>query len=204
MASPLIFHHIPGSTLLHRIDPRWKLCAYLSVSFLAMGGPILQLGILVFVTGALYIWIRLHPLTVLKEASPLWALAIFLLLFRTLSVSLESGILETARFAFLVFWTHLFLASTSNREIRKAVEFLFSFLPQRHGKRIGLALSISFLLFPLLLDLSREILDAMALRRFGSRRSFPFLTKRFIITFLRKAFRLARNLAQALELRGFR
>jgi energy-coupling factor transporter transmembrane protein EcfT len=105
-----------------------------------------------------------------------------------------------------VFWTHLFLLTTSNGEIRKAVESVFQwlpFLPRTLGKRIGLALSITLLLFPLLLDLSREILDAMALRRFGSRRSFQFLTQRFLMTFLRKALRMASSLAQALEVRGF-
>lgn len=203
MASPLIFHHLPGSTLLHRADPRWKVVIYLTVSLVSMRGSLPYLGILSIATFVLYVWIRLNPFTVLKEARPLWALAVLLLIFRTLSAGFGSGALETARFAFLIFWTHLFLASTSNGEIRKALEFLFQCLPEKQGKRIGLALSITFLLFPLLLDLAREILDAMALRRFKARRSFQFLTKRFLMTFLRKAFRMANTLSQALEVRGF-
>lgn len=204
MASPLIFHHSPGCTLLHRVDHRWKLVTYLSVSFLYMLGPGLSLSILALITLTLYALSRINPLTVLKEGLFLWVLAVILLVFRTLSLGWDRGILETVRFVFLVFWTHLFLASTSNVEIRKAVEFLLQVLPGKRGKRIGLALSITLLLFPLLLDLSREILDAMALRKFGRSRSFQFLTKRFILTFLRKAFQMASNLAQALEVRGFR
>jgi len=203
MASPLIFHHSPGTSFLHRVDPRWKLVVYLSVSFLSMVGPGPSLAVLAFLTLALYALSHLHPLSVLKEARPLWVMAAVLLVFRTLSSGWERGALETVRFVFLVFWTHLFLACTSNGEIRKAAEFLFHFLPGKRGKQIGLALGITLLLFPLLLDLSREILDSMALRKFGARRSFQFLTRRFILTFLRKAFRMASHLAQALEVRGF-
>jgi len=203
MASPLIFHHVPGTSFLHRVDPRWKLAAYLSVSFLAIAGPALYLVILALLIIALHIGNRLNPLSVLKEARFLWVLAAFLLISRTLSMGFESGVLETARFTCLIFWTHLFLAATSNGEIRKAIEFLLRMLPKKQGKRIGLALSITLLLFPLFLDLSREILDAMALRRFGSKRSFQFLTKRFLLTFLRKALRMASSLSQALEIRGF-
>jgi len=203
MASPLIFHHSPGPSFLHRIDPRWKLVVYLLVSLFSMVGPGLSLAILAFITLALYTLSYLNPFSLLKEACPLWVMAAILLVFRTLSLGWDQGVLETVRFVFLVFWTHLFLASTSNGEIRKAVEFLLQFLPGKRGKRIGLTLSITLLLFPLLLDLSREILDAMALRKFGARRSFQFLTRRFILTFLRKAFRVASHLAQALEVRGF-
>ncbi|MCX7788412.1 MAG: energy-coupling factor transporter transmembrane protein EcfT [Spirochaetes bacterium] len=203
MAPSLIFHHIPGTTPLHRINPRWKLIAYLAVSPLAMVSPPLYLGGLTLLTFALYIWIRLSPVSILKEARPLWVLAIILLTFRTLSNGIESGMLETTRFAWLIFWTHLFLASTSTGDIRKAIGSFLQILPKNLGKRIGLALSITLLLFPLFLDLSREILDAMTLRQFGSNRSFLFITKRFLMIFLRKAFRMAGSLSQALEMRGF-
>jgi len=168
-----------------------------------MVGPSLYLVILALLIIALHVGIRLNPLSILKEARPLWVLAFFLLISRTLFIGFESGALETARFTCLIFWTHLFLAVTSNGEIRKAIEFLLRRLPKKKGKRIGLALSITLLLFPLFLDISREILDAMALRRFGSRRSFQFLTQRFLLTFLRKALRMASSLSQALEIRGF-
>lgn len=191
-----MFHYIPAQTFLHRLQPVYKIIAYLIVSILAMlGHPHLLVGAYGGMI-LLYFFTRLSLGKVLQEAKVLWVLFGLLLVFRSITSGGLAGLSEALRFLFLVLWANVFLSTTSISEILKTFRKVF-------GPKVALAVSLTLLLLPLLLDLSGEITEALALRKFSSRRSFLFLVQRYAGVFFRKAFRLAALLTEALEIRGF-
>jgi energy-coupling factor transport system permease protein len=203
MASGLIFHHLPGKTILHTLDPRVKLPGYLALSLIGIAGGKVTLVILAGCIGFGYTLGHSHPAIVLRSGAPFWILVGSLFVFRSLFIGLESGVLETLRLVLLVFLSHLFLSVTSNSELQKALRYYLSFLPKKTRERFVLSISITLLLLPTLVDLAQDIRDALVLRRFKGSRPISRHVKLFSSVFFRKAFRLASELSEALEVRGF-
>ncbi|MBP7495755.1 MAG: hypothetical protein KA771_09695 [Spirochaetales bacterium] len=203
MASHLIFHYLPGKTLLHTLDPRIKLPGYLALSLIGIAGGRVPLVILAGCLGLGYALSHSQPGIVLQSGAPFWILAGFLFVFRSLFMGWESGVLETLRLVLLIFLSHLFLSVTSISELQKALRYYFRFLPKKSRERFILSFGITLLLLPTLIDLAQEIQDALVLRRFKGSRPISRPLNIFASTFFRKAFRLASELAEALEVRGF-
>jgi hypothetical protein len=61
MASGLIFHHHPGKTILHTLDPRVKLPGYLALSLIGIAGGKVTLVILAGCIGFGYTLGHSHP-----------------------------------------------------------------------------------------------------------------------------------------------
>jgi energy-coupling factor transport system permease protein len=214
VASLLIFHHSPGKTLLHRLDPRFKILvpALSSPCIFAARGP--ALGILAAgVLGALYAG-RVPLVSVLKGAFPFWIVLALLFASRALGTpgealgegflallpvtreGLFAGLREAGRLGLCILLGHLLVSVTSTADLERAAGWFL-------GAKFGLLARLSFGMIPALLDEAQEILTALLCRGFSFRRHPLRGLTLFGNAFARKAAGRAARTAEALEARGW-
>ncbi len=210
MASLVIFHHRPGTTVLHRLDPRTKLILMLAAAAAAFRKPRRGTAGLAAARLAAVAPGRVHPARVARNGIAVWALIALVFLSRAAGTpgdpalwgaatrqGLLLGAREAGRLVFLVFLGHLFIAVASVSDIQRAVRFFL-------GPRLALMIGLSLSLIPELLDTAEETAGAAALRSLRLRqrpvRGMVILGSSLV----RKTAEKAAGIAESLEARSYR
>ena len=218
---------IPGTSLLHRMDPRAKLAwtgVFMVVVFLMESWPeYLLLGLF---TGALLLVSGVPPKQSLKGLKPLLVLLAFTTILNLFLIpgrelvslgpltitheGLQMGIRIFFRLVMLVVIASLMTLTTTPMALTDGLERLMSPLKRLHlpVHEISMMMSIALRFIPTLLEETERIMKAQASRGaefdtgnlFRRVRSFvPVLVPLFV-----SAFKRADELAEAMESRGYR
>ena len=209
--------YIPGNSIIHRLDPRLKICAV----FIFLISVFFDAGFIGY--GILAIYVLLCSLVskiklshILKAIKPMVFMMLFLMIFNIFlmktgdviikigSISIYSGaLLQTAyifiRLVLIITLTTLMTSTTKPLELTLAIESLLNPLKRFRFPVHELAMMISIALrfIPDLLDEAKRIMKAQASRGADFNEG-SFMEKIFI-----SAFQRAEELANAMESRNY-
>ena len=229
MMEKMIFgRFIPGTSLIHRLDPRAKiLFVFLFIAIVFVANNALTYALLLVFTLLIVFLSKIRLYFLINGLKPVFILLIFtffLHLFFTkegdllfsfgfieiFEEGLRQGIFISIRFLVLVFITSILTLTTSPISITDGIEILLG--PFKRLKlpvhELALMMSISLRFIPTLMDETGKILKAQMARGsdIGSgpvkervKAVVPLLIPLFV-----SAFKRAEDLATAMEVRGYR
>lgn len=220
----LFFTYVPGTSLIHRLDPRTKIIAVMiasivifrSFSFAEMAFIGAALLILFLVSHVSYRVALASVKPILLFLTIIFIMQLFLTggdaLFSLFGLTatkegLHTGMLLTIRFVYLLLFASLLTATTAPSMLTAGIERMLRPLPL---KKLGISsfdlatmMSLSIHFFPLLYEHFSQLRDAQVSRGLDIRRS-PFKTVYSLsIPMMRIAFRSAEEVSLAMESRCY-
>ena len=220
MAQRIIFHYLPGSSLLHRWDARCKFLGLLIVTATLLQSRVSWLTLNSGLLLGLLVLSRL-PLRRFLSDFRTWAIVLFILFlfqifftpgpplpfFPWLPISQDGfyqGIFTCWRLSLILGDAVLFTAVTRPRELRDALVWFLRPIPFLPERRIGLMVSLTLHFFSLILDQAEEVHLANK-ARLGDRNKNPFRRAKFVgLPLLRRSLSQAEDITLALAARGYR
>ena len=220
MANVTLFHYIPGQSSLHKADPRFKIAMMLLLSLAVMSARNYHwLGILSIVTAVAFGSSRLPLRRLVGEGRPVIFFGCVLLLIYSWTApgkvpitrflpgltwqGLTLGLLFIWKF-FLVFLGGLiFTGTTTSQNICDAVEALLKPVPFLPAARLATMIGLIFVLTPLLLDQTVEMMEAQASRGILSNKNPLDRIRCLVIPLSTRIIHRAEQLALAMEARGY-
>ena len=219
--------YIPGNSIIHRLDPRLKICAV----FIFLISVFFDAGFIGYGILAIYVLLcslvsKIKLSNILKAIKPMVFMMLFLMIFNIFlmktgdviikigSISIYSGaLIQTAyifiRLVLIITLTTLMTSTTKPLELTLAIESLLNPLKRFHFPVHELAMMISIALrfIPDLLDEAKRIMKAQAsIGADFNEGSFMEKIKSIIsliIPLFISAFQRAEELANAMESRNY-
>ncbi|MDZ7597741.1 MAG: energy-coupling factor transporter transmembrane component T [Desulfobacterales bacterium] len=208
-----------GQSLLHHLDPRVKLALVALLGLAAMQAAAPGLGLLSMALLSAGLCVRLPFVRVLGEMRYLMLLLALVWVVRGLvtpgdalitvaGVSLSrQGAIEGAlicwRLLLIAAAGTLFVCSTRPAAIKAAAQWLLKPVPLVPEKRVAVMLSLVVGFIPVILNQTRETLDAQRARGIENRRNPAARLARLAIPVLRRIFADAEKLTLAMESRCY-
>ena len=219
MAELTVFSFRPGTSLLHRLDARFKIVFLILISLSSLSGGFAGLGILTCLLIALIFHSRLPLKSGLKELR-FFLFLLLLILVARMVVTPGKALIEINSFAMtrpglvsgsLICWRlviisligFLFVFTTPPSKIKAAVQWFFrpfGFIP---GKRIATMMGLIARFVPVVLNQAKETVEAQRARCAENRRNPLSRLIRLGIPLIRRTFAQADNMAVAMEARCF-
>ena len=225
--SLIIGQYVPGSSIVHRLDPRTKITIIFFFVFIVFfANTLMSYGILTLFALASIIASRVPIRFILKGLTPVWFLIIFtfilhlfvtkegtlvfdLYIFKFYSGGVIQGIAISMRFFLLILVTSLLTLTTTPIEITDAIEDMLHPLNKIKFPvhELALMMSISLRFIPTLMQETDKISKAQASRGVDFKTGpikerikavVPLLVPLFV-----SAFKRAEELAMAMEARGY-
>lgn len=219
MAALTSFGFRPGTSLLHRLDVRFKLLFLILISFMSLSGDFLRLGLLSCLLTVLIVNSRLPLKSGLRGMRFFFILLLLVMGARMVitpgdpiieikffSITRQgtlSGVLICWRLTIIVLLGFAFVFSTRSFEIKAAVAWLFkpfAFIP---GKRIATMMGLTTRFIPVILNQANETAEAQRARCVENRKNPVYRLIRLGIPLIRRTFQRADQLAVAMEARCF-
>jgi energy-coupling factor transporter transmembrane protein EcfT len=219
MAELTAFSFQPGTSLLHKLDVRFKLLFLILISLISLGGGFTGLGILTGLVTALIIHCRLPLKSGFKEfrffliflllilaARMLTTPGAVLIEIKSIAISrpgLMSGVLICWRLVIIALLGFLFVFATPSSEIKAAVEWFLdpaAFIP---GKRIATMMGLIARFIPVILNQAKETAEAQRARCVEYRRNPLYRIVRLGVPLIRRTFEQADRLIVAMEARCY-
>ncbi|MEA3319874.1 MAG: energy-coupling factor transporter transmembrane protein EcfT [Bacillota bacterium] len=228
MNNLIIGRYVPGTSLIHRIDPRAKLLlVFIFVMVVFLANNVWGYAMLAAFTLTIVLLTRIPVPFILKGLKPILWIIIFTMLFHVFLTKegnllfevgfievYEEGIIQaifiSLRFLFLITITTILTLTTTPIEVTDGMETLFG-----PFKKVGvpvhelaLMMSISLRFIPTLMQETDKIMKAQSARgadftvgplKERVKALVPLLVPLFI-----SAFKRAEELATAMEARGYR
>ena len=213
------FRYRYGTSILHRIDVRFKLVFVVMLSFASLHahGPAL--------TGLTVLFLVLI-LNAGQTAASLMALLRYLFVFLLLifiaravstpgsTVLKYNAVVVTREGIYggaVVCWRLLtvvlvglsFVATTRTSEIKAAVEWYLRPVPFVPAKRVSVMISLIMRFIPVILDQAKETADAQRARGVENRKNPLYRLRKLLIPLMRRTFERADALAMAMEARCY-
>lgn len=220
----LFFAYIPGTSLIHRLDPRTKIITVMIASIVVFNSSsFAEMSLIGTVLLSMFLISRISHRVALASVRPmLLFLAIIFLMqlfltggntmftlfgFGATLEGLHTGILLTVRFVYLLLFASLLTATTAPSMLTAGIERMLRPLPL---KKIGVSsfdlatmMSLSLHFFPLLHEHFSHLKDAQISRGLDFRHS-PFKTVYSLsVPMMRIAFRSAEDVSYAMESRCY-
>ncbi len=222
----LILSYVPGTSPLHKLDPRTKLVALMVTSILVLRITTFpELGLfaasfilIAYISGVgtgvfvrsirpmlvFFVFIFLMHLFLTEgDPSPIFQIGVI----RPTFEGLVAGTLITARFVLLILFASLLTATTRSTMITNGIERLLRPLPL---KRFGISsfdiatmMSLSIRFVPVLLDNARQIRYAQIARGLDTRHNMFRTVSTTITPMIRESISTADELAIAMESRCY-
>jgi energy-coupling factor transporter transmembrane protein EcfT len=199
----LAFHYAPGTTALHRADPRLKLAAMFLAGPAAFVSPP---PVFAGVAAAVILVLVLARIPVATLAAELRAFVVLLALIvggRWLSDSLAAGVLLGLRFSAVVLLGVSLIATTTANELRGALRWALAPIPAVNAGRVSAMLSLMVLFVPLLLDELGAVRAAQSSRCGGLERNPLRRARRLSVTLVVASIRRIAEVTDALESRCY-
>jgi energy-coupling factor transporter transmembrane protein EcfT len=219
MAELTAFSFQPGTSLLHKLDVRFKLLFLILISLVSLGGGFTGLGILTGLVTALIIHSRLPLKSSFKEFRFFLIFLVLILVARMLTTpgtaiieikslaitrpGLMSGVLICWRLVIIAFVGFLFVFTTPSSGIKAAVEWFLkpaAFIP---GKRIATMMGLIARFIPVILNQAKETAEAQRARCVENRRNPLYRIVRLGGPLIRRTFEQADRLIVAMEARCY-
>ena len=219
MAELTVFSFQPGTSLLHKLDARFKILFLILISLTSLSGGFAGLGIITCLLTTLTFHSRLPLKSGLKELRFFLFLLLLVLFARTLTTpgaalieinsyaitrpGLISGALICWRLAIIALMGFLFVFTTPPSEIKAAVQWFFKpfgFIP---GRRIATMMGLIARFVPVILNQAKETVDAQRARCVENRRNPLSRLIRLGIPLIRRTFAQADEMAVAMEARCY-
>lgn len=219
-----VFSYVPGTSFLHKLDPRTKIIAVMLLGVLAFRvANFAGLGALFFLFFALALSSKLPTFVFIRAVQPMLLFITFIFLmqlfftagepfvsiwiFQPSLEGFEKGIKLVARFILLLLFAALLTASTDPSAITCGVERMLRPFPLHwlgiSSYELATMMNIAIAFLPLLFERVERTKAAQAARGMdfvkNPFRSVPALT----IPLLRGVIRDAEELALAMESRGY-
>ncbi len=219
MAELTVFSFRPGSSLVHRLDARFKLVSLLlvSVSSLKAGTAGLSLMLLVFVFLVFYLRIPLS--TLLRDIKYFLLLLAAVFTARSLSgpgdpvfelsglsvtpQGLCQGIMVCMRLLLLMLAGLCFISTSRSSEIRGAAAWFLRPFPLVNGNRAATMLSLIIRFVSVIFDQASRTSEAQRARAVENRKNPVYRLRKFAVPFMRRTFEDADRLVEAMEARCY-
>jgi energy-coupling factor transporter transmembrane protein EcfT len=219
MAELTSFSYHPGTSVLHKLDVRFKILFLILISFSSLGGGFIGLGLLSALLTALIFLSRPPLKSGFKEFRFFLILLLLILMARMLTTpgtplieiktiaitrsGILSGLLICWRLFIIAMFGFLFIFSTPSGQIKAAVEWFlkpFGFIPAKHiATMIGLIVRF----IPVILNQAKETAEAQRARCLENRKNPLYRITRLSIPLIRRTFEQADRLIVAMEARCY-
>jgi energy-coupling factor transporter transmembrane protein EcfT len=219
MAELTAFSFQSGTSLLHKLDVRFKLLFLILISLVSLGGGFTGLCVLTGLVTGLSIHSRLPLKSGFKEFRFFLIFLVLILVARALTTpgtaiieiksiaitrsGLMSGVLICWRLVIIAFVGFLFIYTTPSSEIKAAVDWFLkpaAFIP---GKRIATMMGLIARFIPVILNQAKETTEAQRARCVENRRNPLFRIVRLGVPLIRRTFEQADRLIVAMEARCY-
>lgn len=210
MAEIVILHYHPGNSVLHRLDPRFKVLLMISYIAVLFTGSWIHWSTITVLTAAASFHCGVRPGTFHRELKVFALIAFFIGLSHFLSSlhlgiapALREGGFSAGRFILVVWLGILFTAVTEPTELHAVIYWLLRPLPGVPAGRLAAHASLSIVIIPLLLDGVHEIREAGKARGIDRCRNPVVKFKSLMNPLMEKLLLQMEELALALEARNF-
>jgi energy-coupling factor transporter transmembrane protein EcfT len=219
VAELTVFSFQPGTSLVHKLDARFKILFLILISLTSLSGGFAGLGIITCLLTTLTFHSRLPLKSGLKELRFFLFLLLLVLFARTLTTpgaalieinsyaitrpGLISGALICWRLAIIALMGFLFVFTTPPSEIKAAVQWFFKpfgFIP---GRRIATMMGLIARFVPVILNQAKETVEAQRARCVENRRNPLSRLIRLGIPLIRRTFAQADEMTVAMEARCY-
>jgi len=211
--------YFPGHSLLHNLDPRFKLLFIILISLVCLNLHFMALGIFTFLLLGLVIYSRLPLISGVKQLRYFFVLLLFVFVARALSTGgaslievkfisvskqgLTAGFLVCWRLAFIVLLGFTLISTTRPAEIKAAVQWYLKPVPFIPEKKVAMMMGLILRFVPVIFDQAAETADAQKARCVQNRRNPVYRLIKLGFPLLRRTFERADDLVAAIEARGF-
>ncbi|MBB6455155.1 energy-coupling factor transport system permease protein [Salirhabdus euzebyi] len=223
----IIGQYVPGSSIVHRLDPRTKITIiFFFVIIIFFANNLLSYGVLAFFALLSMFTTKIKISYILKGLKPVWFIVIFTFIlhllvtkdgevlfsifsFEVYSGALYKGLEISLRFTLLILMTSLLTLTTTPISITDGVESMLNPLRKIHFPvhELALMMSISLRFIPTLMQETEKISKAQASRgvdfRTGKMKERIKAVVPLLVPLFVSAFKRAEELAMAMEARGY-
>ncbi len=210
MAEIVILHYHPGSSVLHRIDPRFKVLLMVMYVAVLLSGNWLHWSVITLLLTVGSLSSGLHPSSFHRELKVFAILSLVIGLshfFGSLDLGIDTairdGVFSAWRFLLIVWFGILFTAVTEPTELHAVVYWLLRPIPGISAGRLAAHASLSIVIIPLLLDGVHEIREAGKARGIEHCKNPVYRLKSLLNPLMEKLLLQMEELALALEARNF-
>ena len=219
MAELTSFGYFPGDSLLHRLDPRFKLLFITLLSLVCLNLYFISLGIFTSLLLGFIIYSRLPLKSWVKELRYFFVFLLFVFMARVLSTGgaslievkfisvskqgLTAGFLVCWRLAFIVLLGFTLISTTRPAEIKAAVQWYLKPVPFIPQKKVAMMMGLILRFVPVIFDQAAETSDAQKARCVQNRRNPVYRLIKLGFPLMRRTFERADDLVAAIEARGF-
>lgn len=200
-----IFHYISKKSLLHRMDPRFKLVYMALFTTMTMTAEIRGL---ILITLLLVLALFQSQLPVVRMIKEIWKFLIFLVFIiftRTYTYGIIPGLVFGWKLLLILLLGSILTGTTSISQLRNAIEWIFGKIPflSRYAPRIAIMTGLTVSLVPLIFDQASEISNAQKARCFDRVKNPIKRIKRMAVPLLSRTFMKAEEIALAMESRCY-
>ena len=219
MAELTSFGYFSGNSLLHNLDPRFKLLIIILLSLVCLNLYFISLGIFTCLLLGLILYSRLPLNSGVKELRYFFVLLLFVFMARVLSTGgaslidvgfmsvskpgLYAGFLVCWRLAFIVLLGFTLISTTRPAEIKAAVQWYLKPVPFIPQKKVAMMMGLILRFVPVIFDQAAETADAQKARCVQNRRNPVYRLIKLGFPLMRRTFERADDLVAAIEARGF-
>jgi energy-coupling factor transporter transmembrane protein EcfT len=219
MAELTVLGYRCGTTILHKLDVRFKLFFLILINLTFIKADPIALFILSLVLISVLVYIRFPIMSSFKDLRYFFILILFVFFARLFStpgsaliewrfiVISKQGVHEAAmvcwRLFLVVFLGFSFVSTTRPSEIKAAVEWFlipFPFIPR---KRIAIMMSLIMRFLPVIYDQVKDTADAQRARCIENKKNPIYRLIKLFVPVIRRTFEGADDLVLAMEARCF-
>jgi len=219
MAELTSFGYFSGDSLLHNLDPRFKLLYVIILSLVCLNLNFISLGIITVLLIGLIMYARLPLKSGFKELRYFFVLLVFVFMARVLSTGggslidfkffsvssqgLYAGFLVCWHLAFIVLLGFTLISTTRPSEIKAAVQWFLKPVPSIPEQKVAIMMGLILRFVPVIFDQAKETLEAQKARCVQNRKNPVYRLIKLGFPLIRRTFEHADDLVAAMEARGF-
>lgn len=215
----ILFHYIPGNSILHRINPGIKLIILLGYSILIFQLSLPVLFVILLAEVLLIFMAKIGIKQILKELKRFFLFMLIIFILRAYSSNgltivvkviplpslhgLLAGGYVVLRLCMVIFLGLLFTSTTKINHLQNVLYSFFSRIPFFPAARIATLMSLTIGSFPLLLDKLQEVDEARKARCIQSNRNPVYQILSFTLPLFIHILKRADDITCAMEARCY-
>ncbi len=219
MAELTSFGYVSGDSLLHNLDPRFKLLYIIALSLVCLNLDFISLGIITVLLLGLIMYARLPLNSGFKELRYFFVLLVFVFMARVLSTGggsqidfkfvsvsrqgLYAGFLVCWHLAVIVLLGFTLISTTRPSEIKAAVQWFLKPVPFIPEQKVAIMMGLILRFVPVIFDQAAETVEAQKARCVQNRKNPVYRLIKLGFPLMRRTFERADDLVAAMEARGF-
>jgi energy-coupling factor transporter transmembrane protein EcfT len=219
MAELTSFGYFSGDSVLHHLDPRFKLLSIILLSLVCLNLYFISLGIFTCLLLGIIFLSRLPLSSGIRDLRYFFFLLLLVFIARVLTTGgpsmvdfhlvsisrqgLHDGLLICWRLAFIVLLGFTLITTTRPPEIKAAVQWYLKPVPFIPEKKVAMMMGLILRFVPVIFDQAAESAEAQRARCVQNRKNPIYRLTKLGFPLMRRTFERADDLVAALEARGF-